>query len=229
MSHKLLNPSYKNSLNQRFREKRFNHFKTLFKTIHSEKAIEILDVGGTQGYWENMNFGITEEVKITLINLNLTIQNSKYSNFTSIIGNACDLSDFEDKHFDIVFSNSVIEHLFTKEAQIKMATEIRRVSKAYYIQTPNYYFPIEPHWMFPFFQFLPFSIRVFLTKNLNLGYYKKAISEDVAIQRIKEVRLLTEKEMKKLFPDGNVFRERFGGITKSITMHNFPKINLMSD
>lgn len=221
MQHKLLNPSNKNSINQKFREKRFNHFKTLFKTIHSEKTIKILDIGGTLEYWERMNFGITEEVEITLLNLNLII--TKYPNFTSILGDARDLSAFKDKHFDIVFSNSVIEHLFTKEAQIKMAGEVRRVGKSYYIQTPNYFFPIEPHWLFPFFQFLPFRLRVALTKKLNLGNYKKAISEEAAIQRVKEVRLLTEKEMKELFPDGHLYRERFWGLTKSITMYYSPK------
>lgn len=221
MEHKLLNPSNKNSINQKFREKRFNHFKTLFKTIHSGKIIKILDIGGTQEYWERMNFGITEEVEITLLNLNLTI--TKYPNFTSIIGDARDLSVFKDKNFDIVFSNSVIEHLFTKEAQIKMADEVRRVGKSYYIQTPNYSFPIESHWLVPFFQFLPFRLRVALTKKLNLGNYKKAISEEAAIQRVKEVRLLTEKEMKELFPDGYLYRERFWGLIKSITMYCFQK------
>lgn len=66
-------------------------------------------------------------------------------------GDATNLSQYSDKSFDIVFSNSVIEHLYTKENQISMAKEVNRVGKNYFIQTPNYWFPIEPHWVFPSF------------------------------------------------------------------------------
>ncbi|MBC8844888.1 class I SAM-dependent methyltransferase, partial [Escherichia coli] len=76
---------------------------------------------------------------------------------------ATDLSEIDDQQFDIVFSNSVIEHLYTWENQEKMAKEVLRVGKYHFIQTPNYWFPIEPHWVFPFFQFLPKSIRIRLT------------------------------------------------------------------
>jgi hypothetical protein len=77
-----------------------------------------------------------------------------------------------------------------------MAEEVRRVGKCYYVQTPNYYFPIEPHWLFPFFQFLPFPLKIFLSKNFDLGNYKKCKSETEAIVRVNRIRLLTETEMK---------------------------------
>jgi ubiquinone/menaquinone biosynthesis C-methylase UbiE len=208
------------SINQKFREKRFAFFKTLLKKFPSDKPVEILDIGGTQSYWERMNFTESSEFNITLLNLDITPV--RFKNFSSVKGDACDLSAFSDKHFDIVFSNSVIEHLYSPENQKKMAEEVRRVGKSYYIQTPNFYFPIEPHWLFPFFQFLPFNIRVLLTKKFNLGHYKKAESSQEAIRRVKEVQLLTEREMKALFPEGTVYREYFLGLVKSITMYYFP-------
>jgi ubiquinone/menaquinone biosynthesis C-methylase UbiE len=130
------------------------------------------------------------------------VQPIKYKNFSSIKGDASDLSSFRDKHFDIIFSNSVIEHLYTIEKQKLMANEVRRVGKWYSIQTPNFFFPMEPHWLFPFFQFLTFIVKVYLTKNFNLGHYKKSKSKAAATQRVNEVKLLTENEMKMLFPDG---------------------------
>ena len=216
----LLNTDNPKSLSQKFREKRFSFFKTLLKNFPSEKPIEILDIGGTQSYWERMNFTESSKYNITLLNLDVTPV--RFSNFSSIKGDACDLSLFGDKHFDIVFSNSVIEHLYTTENQRKMAQEVRRVGKSYYIQTPNYYFPLEPHWLFPFFQFLPFNIRVFLTRNFNLGHYQKSKSRQEAVQRVNEVQLLTEKEMKLLFPEGTVYREYLLGLVKSVTMYHFP-------
>lgn len=219
MAIKFFNPAYGNSINQKFREKRFNFFTTLLEGIKSDETIQILDIGGTEIYWERMKFTANNNVIITL--LNLDIVPTKNNNFISVKGDACDLSSFKDKQFDIVFSNSVIEHLFSIDNQKKMANEAMRVGKFYYVQTPNYFFPIEPHWLFPFFQFLPFKTRVFLTKNFDLGHHKKSINKEDAIKRVNEVKLLTEKQLKKLFPGGKVYRETFLSLVKSITMYNF--------
>jgi len=219
MAIKFLNPAYGNSINQKFREKRFNFFTTLLEGIKSDEPIQILDIGGTEIYWERMKFTANNNVIITLLNLE-TVP-TKNNNFISIKGDACDLSSFKDKQFDIVFSNSVIEHLFSIDNQKKMANEAMRVGKFYFVQTPNYFFPIEPHWLFPFFQFFPSKTRVFLTKNFDLGHYKKSVNKEDAIKRVNEVKLLTEKQMKKLFPRGKVYRETFLSLVKSITMYNF--------
>jgi hypothetical protein len=131
------------------------------------------------------------------------------------------LSRFKDNEFDIVFSNSVIEHLFTKDNQRKMANEARRVGKNYYIQTPNYYFPIEPHWLFPLFQYFPRSVKISLSQVIPWG--RHAVSKKQAEDFVNEVRLLTVKEMKELFPDGKLYREILAGLTKSIIMYRFPE------
>jgi hypothetical protein len=221
MATKFLNPTYSFSLNQKFREKRFKFFISLLKRVKSDETIQVLDVGGTETYWERMKLSDNLNIIVTLLNIEkVPIQKN---NFISIKGDAYDMLLFEDKKFDIVFSNSVIEHLFSFDNQKKMATEVMRVGKYYYVQTPNYFFPIEPHWLFPFFQFLPFKIRVFLTKNFNLGHYKKSTNEEDAIKRVSEVKLLTEKQMKGLFPDGKVYRENFLGLKKSVTMYRFPE------
>lgn len=201
---------------QYFREKRFKFFRSLIETL--PRPIKILDIGGTQFFWEKMNF--TKETGITFTLLNLYPQDAPGENFECIIGDATNLP-FADKEFDIVFSNSVIEHLFTKENQLKMANEIRRAGENYFIQTPNFYFPLEPHWLFPFFQFLPFRLRVFMTQHFNIGGYPKTKNFSEAVNRVKEVRLLSKKEMQRLFPDGKCYEERFFFLTKSIIMYKF--------
>ena len=200
-----------------FREKRFKFFKDLLSKIDKEGPIEILDIGGTQEYWQKMNFIDNTNCNITLLNLEKV--EVKYTNFKSVVGDAKNLIEYKDKQFDVVFSNSVIEHLYSRENQICMANEVMRVGKYYYVQTPNYYFPIEPHWLFPFFQFLPFGIRVYLTENFTIGNVKKAINKAAAINKIKEVNLLSEKELIRLFPNSEIKREYFLGLVKSISAY----------
>lgn len=221
MSTSFFNPASATSANQKFREKRFRFFLSQLNKISAGQPIRILDIGGTELFWERMNFTNYPNVHVTL--LNLEKEPTKLSNFTSIKGDACNLDSIKDKEFDIVFSNSVIEHLFNFENQQKMANEVIRTGKYFYIQTPNRYFPIEPHWMFPFFQFLPFGIRVLLTQHFNLGNYNKIPDRRTAIQQVNEVKLLTKKQMKRLFPGGKLYLEKFLGLNKSITLYHFPE------
>jgi Methyltransferase domain len=213
---KLFNAQYRSSVNQHFREKRFRFFREVFAGIPQEGTIRILDVGGTESYWQNMNFN-PGNVHITLLNLYEDVPTLPY--FTSMRGSATDLSQFADKEFDLVHSNSVIEHLFTREAQQQMAKEVRRVGKRYYVQTPNRYFPVEPHWVFPFFQFLPVSLRVYLTRKYYLDDVEEKDRQRVAVERVNEVKLLTEEDVRDLFPDARIYREVFLGLTKSITAY----------
>jgi len=96
-----------------------------------------------------------------------------------------------------------------------MAEEVRRLAPVYFIQTPAYEFPVEPHFLFPGFHYLPRKGRIFLTEQFNLGWYRKAASREEAEARVDEIRLLKKREMQSLFPDGEIEEERFLGLTKS--------------
>lgn len=85
--------------------------------VKSDRPIQILDIGGTEIFWERMNFTDNNNVNITLLNLEKVPV--KYNNFKIIKGDSSDLSFFKDKEFDVVFSNSVIEHLFSRDNQKK--------------------------------------------------------------------------------------------------------------
>lgn len=204
------------SLSHKMRTTRFSFFLSLIKDL--PRPISILDIGGTTGFWEAMNFN-EEGISITL--LNLTHQPVSVPGITSVTGDATNLIEFPDQSFDVIFSNSVIEHLFTYDNQKKMASEVQRVGKHYFIQTPNYWFPIEPHWVFPLFQYLPFSAKVFLTQNFSLGHLKKIPGRKDAEEQVKEVRLLSLSEMKNLFPDGAIYKEKILGLNKSFVAYKF--------
>jgi ubiquinone/menaquinone biosynthesis C-methylase UbiE len=181
------------------------------------KKIKILDIGGTEDYWNSMGLHLGNNIEIVLLNL-YKIE-VKGAGFSSIKGDACNLEGMADKSFDFVFSNSVIEHLFSIQNQQKMANEVMRVGKSYYIQTPNKFFPIEPHWVFPFFQFLPFGLKVYLTKNFNLGHIPKAKNKQEAIDLVNEVNLLSKKELENLFTGSKLYIEKFMGFHKSYAVY----------
>ncbi|CAN5363459.1 hypothetical protein BH09BAC3_BH09BAC3_10370 [soil metagenome] len=209
------NPEYVGS---KFRKKRFKFFEEKVQLL--QKPITIIDIGGTVKFWVNENYHKRDDVKITVVNLRN--EEKGFDNIIVAQGDACDLSRFGDHSFDISFSNSLIEHLHTKENQAMMAMEAIRVGKYHFIQTPNRYFPIEPHFKFPFFQFLPDSFKIFLQTKTNLINGVK-YDRDYAENIIREIRLLSKPEMKELFPKSDLYIEKFMGLSKSFVLHRFPK------
>ncbi|GJM63185.1 methyltransferase domain-containing protein [Persicobacter diffluens] len=219
MFSKVADNSNPQSMASKSRRKRFDFF--LSKLNGLGKPVKILDVGGTEKFWKAMNFTGSEDIEIYL--LNLEHQQVSLANFKSLKGDATDLSEFENNFFDVVFSNSVIEHLFSWENQQKMAHEIQRVGRYHFIQTPNYWFPLEPHFVFPFFQYLPKSMRVNLTQRFDLGHIKKAKDKAAAESIINEIQLLSIGQMKNLFPQSDIYLDKIMGLNKSIVAHNFPQ------
>lgn len=213
--HKISDNTRRNSVSHQFRNKRFQFFLSLLQSL--PKPITILDIGGTVHFWEAMDFK-EPDVHIILLNLE-TIENLQPP-FSSVKGDATNLSNFADKSVDIVFSNSVIEHLFTWENQQKMASEVQRVGKYHFIQTPNYWFPIEPHWVFPFFQYFPKTIQYWLTQQFQLGHIPRKPSYAEAKNQVDEIRLLSHKEYRILFPHSRIYCEKFAGFTKSFIAYS---------
>ena len=199
-----------------FRYKRFSYFKSLINNL--PRPLKILDVGGTDIFWKKMNFK-EKGVKVSLLNL-VKFPNIN-ENFKSIVGDARNMSHFKDQEFDVVFSNSAIEHLGSLEDQRAIAKEIRRVGKYYFVQSPNRFFFIEPHFLIPFFNLLPEIVRIWLIVNINFGRYRHIKNRVQAKKIINQIRLLNKKELCLLFPHSFIKEEKFSGMTKSFMVHNF--------
>jgi hypothetical protein len=193
------------------RRRRHELFRRAFAPL--ERPIRLLDVGGTPSYWRNVAGEVGPDLEITL--LNRSAPESDPAGFRSLVGDARDLSRFGDREFDVVFSNSVIEHVGSFEDQRRMATEVRRVGRWYFVQTPNRRFPIEPHLEFPFFQYLPVALRVALVRRFQLGWAPRLPDRAAAADYVTSIRLLTGAEVSALFPDGRLLAERFLGLVKS--------------
>lgn len=193
------------SLATKTRQKNFAIFKSLYSLI--PKPLKILDIGGTQQYWEILDFIKEEDVEIIL--LNISKSDVKYSNFISMAGDARDLTAFGDKEFDIVFSHSVIEHVGGFEDQRRMANEIKRVGKRYFLQTQNRFFPMETHFLVPMFQFFPVWLKVLLISHFDLGWFERTPDKEKATETANPIRLLNEKELRVLFPGATLYKENF--------------------
>lgn len=186
----------------------------------SSRPLSVLDIGGTVKFWSDLGLLNPDQLDITLVNLKFKDTDDSNINLKYITGDARDLSMFEDNQFDVVFSNSVIEHVGGYNDQLTMAEEIRRVGRAYFLQTPNFYFPIEPHYRALGFHFLPFAVRTFLLQHVGVGLSKKTGNKKLAIKEANRVRLLTLKKLKRLFPEAGVHKERFLGLTKALIVHH---------
>ena len=197
------------------RRQRIQFFRKLAESF--PKPVSILDAGGTENFWVNMGFAGSPDFRITI--LNLEPAETHYENLKSIAGDVRDMSCFQNRRFDVVFSNSVIEHVGDFEDQARMAGEIRRVGKSFFVQTPNRYFPVEPHFVFPFFQFLPVSARALLIRHFNLGWRHKIPDPALARKEAESVRLLTRGEIESLFPGARLRTERFLGMAKSFMVY----------
>ena len=208
------------SLSTELRRKRFELFRDLFESLLKTQTqpIKILDVGGRSTTWERAGFTQynASQVQITIINTEPV--SSHYAHIKTVSGDARSMPEYGDNEFDIVFSNSVIEHVGDFQDQIRMAEEVRRVGQRYFLQTPNRFFPVEPHFLFPLFQFFPLWFKTLLIQNFNLGWRPQTKNRQAAKELALSVQLLSKRQLQRLFPGAKVHAEKFWGLNKSYMM-----------
>jgi hypothetical protein len=122
----------------------------------------------------------------------------------------------EDESFDIAHSNSVIEHVGDWERVESFAITTRRLAPRYYVQTPYFWFPIEPHFSALFFHWLPEVTRARRVMKRDLGFNPRATTVAEAMRSVQSARLLDKAMMRALFPDARLEEERVLGLTKSL-------------
>ena len=114
---------------------------------------------------------------------------------------------FADGEFDLVYCSSVIEHV-PPGRRAAFAAEVRRVGRGWFVQTPAYSFPLEPHSLLPFAHWLPPRVR--------RPYWRLG-----AAGEWEEIELLRRGEMESLF--GPALPERTGGLVKSWVCVQHPR------
>lgn len=106
---------------------------------------------------------------------------------------------FADQQFDLVYCSSVIEHV-APPLRAAFAAELRRVGRGWFVQTPAFSFPIEPHSLLPVAHWLPPAVR---KRYWRLG----------AAGAWEEISLLRRSQVEELF--GPALAERAGPLVKS--------------
>lgn len=212
------------SISARIRAYRIRQFDR-YATNSGIKNASVLDLGGTFNYWK-MNAPFISKGLIKSIDIvNTSINEKRTESIAGMTvhlysGNALDRTSLQWVHYDIVHSNSVIEHVGNLRLQKRMADLIREIGEYYWIQTPAKSFPLEPHFYFPFFAYLPLSIRTLLHMKLNLGFKLKNSIWLESRMECEETRLLTKTEFKHLFKEGHILEEKLIGMCKSYIATN---------
>ncbi len=215
------------SSGNRFRRARIGALSQLIRGVVVRKGhCRILDIGGTQAFWRTWRDLIDwRSVGITCLNRpGQAGENVADDAVEMQTGDARAMPEYDDRSFDICFSNSVIEHVGLWSDMIAMASEIRRLAPAYMIQTPNYWFPIEPHARTPFLHWLPEPLAYRIVMARKCGFWTRAETVDGALRTLQSARLLDARQMGALFPDAFIRRERFFGMTKSLIAVRDPSL-----
>jgi hypothetical protein len=216
-------PNDLNSYSNKLRSRRDVRLRALIARIAKEKgSVDILDVGGALEYWQRVGLEFLREQKAQVTLLNLPIWaispiTGAEDIFKVEVGDGCDLSQYADNSFDLTHSNSVVEHVITWANMKAFAAETRRVGRYYYVQTPNYWFPIDPHFYHaPFFHWMPTPLRAFLLTHFHVAYSGKVGTLDEAYQILDEHRLIDRTRFRQLFPDSKMEFEPFMLLPKSM-------------
>jgi hypothetical protein len=188
--------------------------RLFYKLLRIDASTRVLDLGGGAMFWDlalSLGFPLP---KITVLNIRPPANDAR-EYMTWVLGDARQ-TQFKDSSFDVVFCNSLVEHLGGWEGQVRLAKEIRRLAHSYFVQTPDRRFPIEPHLLTPFIHWLPKLMQRRLIRNFTVWGIATRPSRSYCEGLFKELALISSREMRILFPDARLVIERFFTLPKSV-------------
>jgi SAM-dependent methyltransferase len=186
------------------RRRRMESFVDYLGPDLDNPELRILDLGGQARFWNDL----PQPKSITLLNLpGIHDRGESHHQLTYVEGDACNAPQFADQSFDIVFSNSVIEHVGGPDKQEQFAREALRIGRRIWIQTPSRYFPVEAHCGMPFWWFYPGFVRRWFLKR-----WRKRLPGWTDM--VESTTVLRRRWLHRLFPDATIHTERFWGIPK---------------
>ena len=197
------------SLGARYRARRWGWLSESFPDLD---RMSIIDLGGTAAAW------LRAPVRPAFVHIvNLEPSPSELPSWLRAdLADACDLPpSIRSGSYDLVFSNSVIEHVGGHAQRQRFADAVHRLADRHWVQTPYRYFPVEPHWLFPGGQFLPVKARATVVRRWPL-VHTPDIDRETALREALGVELLSITDMRYYFPDSVIRHDRLAGLVKSL-------------
>lgn len=205
-----------------FRKKRIQSLLEMVNHVLGTKdRCTIADIGGTTGFWATWQDMLPmDRIQIDCINIDPehAREERTHKNITIRKGDACDLSFIKDTEYDIAFSNSVIEHVGSWKNMESMAKHFRRIAPIYFVQTPYFWFPVEPHARTLFLHWLPEPLKYRIVMVKKCGFWNKAKTVNEAMEIVQSANILDANQFQALFPDGTPRNEKILGLTKSLIL-----------
>jgi hypothetical protein len=205
---RIIDPARPGSLAARMRERRWRMFEERFPDV---AEMSVLDLGGTADAWR---LAPARPARLVFLNISAA---GELNGAETVIGDACDPPDrLRHERFDLVYSNSLIEHVGGHWRRQAFAEAARSLADHHWVQTPYRYFPVEPHYAGPLFQFLPLAARGRLVSRWPIGSLATVKDPTVCVDQAQGTELLSRTEMRGYFPDSTLLSERLLGLTKSL-------------
>jgi len=187
-----------------FRNRRMKLFMERFRIT---AQTTVLDMGGSVFNWMLLPI----RPRITILNISNPEDGPEWAHY--VVADGCN-TGLSSGSFDVVFSNSVIEHVGGIERQRQFAAECMRCGRGFFVQTPNRWFPVDTHTLAPFIHWFPQRIfRRLVRFSPRLVLFKSSRRE---LEDFRNLRLLARRDLQELFPGAQIIQERFWGIPKSL-------------
>ncbi len=190
---------------------RTRKLKTFNEIFCPTEQMKILDIGAEINPNGNRGLQLIDSYlwKRNISAVNISPQyvaniKKQYPQINAVVADACELP-WPNKHFDIVYSNAVIEHIGNFERQKRMINEIMRVGKRWFLATPNRWYPFEFHLRLPFVTWLPGNAYLLIARII---YYNHTYKKYTLGNNATELRLMTSKELKSCFKDSRIIKQR---------------------
>jgi ubiquinone/menaquinone biosynthesis C-methylase UbiE len=197
-----------------FRPRRIRRLRLELPILDDPKA-RILDVGGTPAWWHDVRPAARD---ISIVNLDdLLREPTERAGYRFFVADARQLP-FANQEFDLAHSNSVIEHVGDFSDQQRFASELLRCGRRVYVQTPNHWFPVEPHLIALFIHWLPFRVERRLVRWFSVWGLVNRPTQAQVDAFLADIRLLRAREIDQLFPGLARADEKFLGLTKSFVV-----------
>lgn len=204
------NPTEGKSISSRRRAVRFTEFMRRFPELAS---MRVLDLGGTPHFWR---LAPVHPAYVTTLNLDDQCAAQELW-LEHVVADACDIASLNScaGNYNLVVSNSLIEHVGGYLRRKELARVVAAAAPAHWIQTPDRYFPVEPHYLAPGFQFLPVKMRAAAIKHWPIAHERVYTTADALAQAL-TIDLISATELQHLFPESQIWHERLAGLSKSI-------------